>query len=134
MKRSFTLIVCIFLLQIVKADSSFTPATFHPGNGDTTILPVVSPPSSFTYQGGVFKRRLDSIKKDVPLDYNESVQNYIDIYSRNREEMAHVLGLSKYYFPIYEKAFRDAGIPEEIKYLSVVESKLDPTATSRVGA
>ncbi|MDP9049062.1 MAG: transglycosylase SLT domain-containing protein, partial [Bacteroidota bacterium] len=31
-------------------------------------------------------------------------------------------------------AFRDAGIPEEIKYLSIVESKLDPTATSRVGA
>jgi len=42
--------------------------------------------------------------------------------------------LAKYYFPIYEKAFREAGIPEEIKYLSIVESKLDPTAVSRVGA
>ena len=48
--------------------------------------------------------------------------------------MAHVIGLSKYYFPIYEKAFRDAGIPDEIKYLSIVESKLDPNAVSRVGA
>jgi len=45
-----------------------------------------------------------------------------------------VLGLAKYYFPIYEKAFRDAGIPDELKYLSIVESKLDPLAVSRVGA
>jgi len=70
----------------------------------------------------------------VPLDYNEFVQNYIDIYSQNREEMGHVIGLSKYYFPIYEKVFRDAGIPAEIEYLSIVESKLDPNAISRVGA
>jgi membrane-bound lytic murein transglycosylase D len=45
-----------------------------------------------------------------------------------------VLGLSGYYFHIYEKVFHDAGIPEEIKYLSIVESKLDPNAVSRVGA
>jgi len=83
---------------------------------------------------GVIKSRLDAIKKDVPLDYNEYVQNYIDIYSQNREEMGHVIGLSKYYFPIYEKIFRDAGIPPEIEYLSIVESKLDPNAISRVGA
>ncbi len=133
MKRSFTLILCLFLFHIVKADSSFTLSTFYP-HPDTTVVPIVNASAPLSYQGGIFKRRLDSIKKDVPMDYNESVQNYIDIYSRNREEMAHVLGLSKYYFPIYEKAFRDAGIPEEIKYLSIVESKLDPTATSRVGA
>jgi len=87
-----------------------------------------------TYHGTLIERRLDSIKKDVPLDYNEFVQTYIDLYAANRDEMAHVIGLSKYYFPIYEKAFRDAGIPEEIEYLSIVESKLDPNAVSRVGA
>jgi membrane-bound lytic murein transglycosylase D len=62
------------------------------------------------------------------------VQGYIDIYTHNREEMGRVIGLTKYYFPIYEKAFKDAGIPDEIKYLSIVESKLDPYAVSRVGA
>jgi membrane-bound lytic murein transglycosylase D len=134
MKRSFTLIFCLFTLQIVKAGSSFLPANFLPGHSDTTVVSIVNTSASFNYAGGIFKRRLDSIKKDVPMDYNEYVQSYIDIYSRNREEMAHVLGLSKYYFPIYEKAFRDAGIPDEIKYLSIVESKLDPTATSRAGA
>jgi membrane-bound lytic murein transglycosylase D len=135
MKKAFTLIVCCLLFQIVKAGSFSTPLSFSsPLSQDTTILPAVNQPVGLTWQGGIFKRRLDSIKKDVPLDYNEYVQSYIDTYTHNREEMAHVIGLSKYYFPIYEKAFRDAGIPDEIKYLSIVESKLDPNAISRVGA
>jgi membrane-bound lytic murein transglycosylase D len=135
MKTAFTLLICFLLFQIAKASPSFIPVTFASNPGDTTILPVINHPAQFpAYQGSIFKRRLDSIQKDVPLDYNESVQGYIETYARNREEMAHVIGLSKYYFPIYEKAFRDAGIPEEIKYLSIVESKLDPNAVSRVGA
>ncbi|HEY1008213.1 MAG TPA: transglycosylase SLT domain-containing protein, partial [Sphingobacteriaceae bacterium] len=39
-----------------------------------------------------------------------------------------------YYFPIFEKALRSKGVPEEVKYLSIVESALDPQAVSRVGA
>ncbi|HCN85185.1 MAG TPA: lytic transglycosylase, partial [Sphingobacteriaceae bacterium] len=38
------------------------------------------------------------------------------------------------YFPIYEKIFRERGIPEEIKYLSVLESSLNANAVSRAGA
>ncbi len=81
-----------------------------------------------------FAEKLNAIQKEVQLDYNEYVQSYIDVYTRHKDEMSHVLGLSQYYFPIYEKIFREAGIPEEIKYLSIVESKLDPFAVSRVGA
>ncbi|MFI5137005.1 MAG: transglycosylase SLT domain-containing protein, partial [Sphingobacteriales bacterium] len=138
MKRTFTLIICLLSLQIVKAEISLTSPAIAVERQttalDTVILPVINQPAPLTSESNVFKRRLDSIKKDVPLDYNEYVQGYIDIYSHNRGEMGHVLGLSKYYFPIYEKAFRDAGIPDEIKYLSIVESKLDPFAVSRVGA
>lgn len=141
MKKTLTLILCLVSLQIIKAASP--AAVLQQSNkllndvqskADTTILPVVDQPAPLSYQSGIYKRRLDSIKKDIQLDYNEYVQSYIEIYMRNREEMAHVLGLTKYYFPIYEKAFHDAGIPDEIKYLSIVESKLDPYAVSRVGA
>jgi membrane-bound lytic murein transglycosylase D len=138
MKRLFTLIICLLSLQIVKAVPYFAAAanslTLQTDYQDTVILPVINQPAPLTNQSNLFKRRLDSIKKDIPLDYNEYVQSYIDIYTHNREEMGRVLGLTKYYFPIYEKAFRDAGIPDEIKYLSIVESKLDPYAISRVGA
>ncbi|MCR8558452.1 LysM peptidoglycan-binding domain-containing protein [Mucilaginibacter sp. BJC16-A38] len=139
MKKTLTLIICLLSLQFAKAAPDFFQNDKLTGDDikahtDTTILPVVNQPAPLPYQSGIYKKRLDSIKKDIPLDYNEYVQSYIEIYMRNREEMGKVLGLTKYYFPIYEKAFHDAGIPDEIKYLSIVESKLDPYAVSRVGA
>jgi membrane-bound lytic murein transglycosylase D len=138
MKRFLTFFVCLLSLKIVKTSAApllAAPAVssrnFH--YTDTTFVHAAANQLQ-GYHGTLIERRLDSIKKDVPLDYNEFVQSYIDQYAANREEMGHVIGLSKYYFPIYEKIFHDAGIPEEIEYLSIVESKLDPNAVSRVGA
>nr|WP_067053059.1 lytic transglycosylase domain-containing protein [Mucilaginibacter sp. L294] len=136
MKRLFPFIICALFIQIVKAD---TKAVFNITSAaiiqqDTNVLlPVIQAPVSI-YQNNIFKRRLDSIQQEVPLDYNGYVQAYIDNYMRRRDEMGRMLGLSRYYFPIYEKAFHDAGVPDEIKYLSIVESALNPNAISRVGA
>lgn len=136
MKKLFPFIICALLIQIVKADTKavFNIATAEIVQQDTNVLlPVIQAPVSI-YQNNIFKRRLDSIQHEVPLDYNGYVQAYIDNYMRRRDEMGRMLGLSRYYFPIYEKAFHDAGIPDEIKYLSIVESALNPNAISRVGA
>ena len=119
MKRLLTLIICLLVLHIVKAAPHFvTPslaATCQTGSSlatpDTIILPVVNQPAPLTSQSNVFKRRLDSIKKDVPLDYNEYVQSYIDIYAHNRDEMGRVVGLTKYYFPITIKLSRMQASP-----------------------
>ncbi|MGV3763125.1 LysM peptidoglycan-binding domain-containing protein [Parapedobacter sp.] len=80
--------------------------------------------------------RLIYLQKEVPLTYNAQVQSYIDAYStaRYKRHLEQMMGLSRYYFPIYERVFSQAGIPEEIKYLSIVESALNPHAVSRVGA
>jgi membrane-bound lytic murein transglycosylase D len=137
MKRILTFATLLLSLQIVKAHSLSIEDSARLSRGtysqkklrDTVLTVPISP-----YSGSIFKLRLDSIQQEVPLVYNEYVQEYIDLYMRNRAEMGHVMGLSKYYFPIYEKIFHDAGIPTEIKYLSIVESKLDPNAVSRVGA
>ncbi|MDB5003772.1 MAG: LysM peptidoglycan-binding protein [Mucilaginibacter sp.] len=134
------LIFAAFLLsqQIVNAHSlAIADSGFRAARGNysqKTLKDTVLAMPVSAYSGSVFKLRLDSIQKEIPLDYNEYVQAYIDIYTRHKDEMSHVMGLSKYYFPIYEKIFREAGIPTEIKYLSIVESKLDPNAISRVGA
>jgi membrane-bound lytic murein transglycosylase D len=130
MKRFFAFIICVAALQLIKADSLYAQSF----NADTTALLPVKEVAVSKYQDVIYKRRLDSIQKDVPLDYNVYVQGYIDAYIARRDEIGRFLGLSKYYFPIYEKAFRDAGVPEEIKYLSIVESALNPNAVSRVGA
>jgi membrane-bound lytic murein transglycosylase D len=103
---------------------------------DTTFVPEEDIEPVLSYQNNLYKQRLDSITKDVPLNYNQYVQSYLDTYtSPNRKsQIARMLGLAQYYFPIYEKAFRESGIPEEIKYLSIIESALNPHAVSRVGA
>jgi membrane-bound lytic murein transglycosylase D len=138
MKRFFIAATFLLSLQIVKANTltaaDSSVRAMRGGYAPNTVKDSVTAVQAGMYSNSIFKHRLDSIQKDVSLDYNEYVQNYIDIYTRHKDEMSHVLALSKYYFPIYEKIFREAGIPPEIKYLSIVESKLDPTAVSKVGA
>lgn len=89
-----------------------------------------------TTEDVVIFKRLKSINQTIPLEYNSQVRAYIDKYvSRNyRPYMNRLKGLSDYYFPIYEQVFREQGIPEELKYLSLVESSLDPHLVSRSGA
>lgn len=80
--------------------------------------------------------RLAKIEKDVPMSYNEHVQQYIDVYStdRYRNYLSRMMGLGQYYFSIYDRIFEETGLPAQIKYLSIVESALNPHAVSRVGA
>jgi membrane-bound lytic murein transglycosylase D len=89
---------------------------------------------SLSFQSLVYKRRLDSLQKSVSLDYNEHVQSYINIYLDRKEQIGNMLGLSKYYFPIFEKALKEAGLPDELKFLTVIESALNPQAVSKSGA
>ena len=90
------------------------------------------------YVGGdpaYYKISLEALQNVVPLTYNSSVRNMIDGYLANqRGRFARVVGLSKYYFPIYEKVFKDNNVPQELKYLSIVESSLNPYALSSAGA
>jgi membrane-bound lytic murein transglycosylase D len=44
------------------------------------------------------------------------------------------MGLANLYFPLYEQILDQQGLPLEFKYLSIVESALNPTAVSRMGA
>ena len=144
MKRILTIIVAApFLIQIANAGSlARLRVDGHSGemrgltHGKKDTASAVAKPASYSiYRNNVYKKRLDSIQKDVQLDYNPLVQEQIETYlTSGRDDIGREIGLSKYYFPIYEKAFREAGIPEEIKYLSLVESQLNPNAVSRMGA
>lgn len=104
------------------------------GLADTTSLSASSGHSLLSSQNLAYKIRLDSLQKGVSLDYNAYVQSYIDIYLNRKEQIGKMLGLSKYYFPIFEKALKEAGLPDELKFMTVIESALDPHAVSRSGA
>lgn len=100
---------------------------------DTVALPIISQPLFFN-QNYVYKLRLDSIQKTVPLSYNEYVQGFIDVLGKQKDRMGRMIGLSNYYFPIFENALKAYNIPAEIKYLPIIESSMDPHAISKVGA
>lgn len=81
-------------------------------------------------------QRINRLQKTIPLEYNDRVKVYLDKYiSRNyKPYMEKLLGLGNYYFPIYDQIFAEQGIPDEVKYLSVVESSLNPHTVSTSGA
>lgn len=87
------------------------------------------------YADSVYAYRLSILESQIPLEYNTYVRPYIDLYTQRRRKLASkVLTWSKYYFPQFEQALDKAGMPIELKYLAVIESALNPMATSPVGA
>ena len=83
----------------------------------------------------VLMQRLEAINSFISLPYNETVKNYMILYSEKMpRKMGEMLGLAEYYMPIYEETFRQYDLPAELKYLAVIESAMNPRAESRVGA
>ncbi len=83
----------------------------------------------------VFEERLKNISSPIHLPYNEKVRRYIEVYiTQKRMQTKVMLALSKYYFPIFERELAKQGLPEELKYVAIIESALNPRAMSRMGA
>ena len=80
-------------------------------------------------------RRLSAMNAYITIPFNETVKNYMILYSEKMpRHMERMMGRSLYYFPIFEEAFAKYGLPLELKYMSIIESNLNPVAESRAGA
>lgn len=87
------------------------------------------------YQKEVYIERLSRLPNVMEMPYNEIVQKFIDRYTgRLRHSVSYMLGASNFYIPIFEEALEAYGLPLELKYLPVIESALNPKATSHAGA
>ncbi|WP_246160822.1 LysM peptidoglycan-binding domain-containing protein [Maribacter flavus] len=83
------------------------------------------------------KLRLEKLNQKTPFNvaYNPSLENVIKSFlTRRRGLMQRMLTTSQFYFPLFEQEMDNHNIPLEMKYLSIVESALNPKARSRVGA
>ncbi len=79
--------------------------------------------------------QLSCIEGEVPLNYNPKIYGFIDYFvNRDRTYTQLVIDRSGRFFPIFEKEFAEKGLPDELKYLAIVESGLNPKALSRAGA
>ncbi|MCR5050437.1 MAG: transglycosylase SLT domain-containing protein [Paludibacteraceae bacterium] len=91
---------------------------------DTTTLP-----------DSIYKARLKAMPCVIEMPFNEPVRAFIIRYvKRSPKQVARMMRMSEYYFPIFEEALGRYQLPYELKYVPIIESALNPMARSRVGA
>ena len=82
----------------------------------------------------IFKR-LSAIETPIQVAYNDKVKRFIELYSVQRQRSSSViLGLAQYYYPWMKAIFDKYDLPEELVYITIIESALNPTAVSPAGA
>ncbi|EGV43141.1 LysM peptidoglycan-binding domain-containing protein [Bizionia argentinensis JUB59] len=83
------------------------------------------------------KIRLERLNAKTPFNiaYNPSLESVIKMFLKNRRvHFERLMGLSNFYFPMFERELDAQDVPLEIKYLAIVESALKPRARSHAGA
>jgi len=102
--------------------SSEVPSEFSPLD-----IPTVS--------DELIEERLKRLEKDIQLSYNPHTKGFIDYFTvRNRRYCLVMERRKRLYFPIFEEYLKKHNMPDELNYLAIVESGLNPRAQSRVGA
>lgn len=80
----------------------------------------------------------DSNKKtsyDFPIVLNKQVEAYLNIFkTKQKKTFARWLARSGKYLPMFKKELRDAGLPEDLAYLAMIESGFSQRAHSRAKA
>lgn len=103
--------------------------------GDSLIASVVTNPSAIPNDAQLAERLNQLSNGCVTPRVNAVVKGYIKTYVQNKpEKTKSMLGRRMTYFPLFEEKLREYGLPNDLKYLAVVESALNPKAVSRVGA
>ncbi len=109
-------------------------------NEDTASFAFYDLPSEVEYIPGddlpaLVKDKLQCIQKTIPLTYNDRIHGFINYFTvRDREYTRQVASRKNIYFPLFEKYLAKYGLPDELKYLAVIESGLNPRAVSRARA
>lgn len=84
------------------------------------------------FPDSVYIERLNKINSVIRIPYNSIIRNHIHVYTiRQRKNFSAVLGLIDYYFPMFEDIFDSMELPSELKYVSIIESALNPNAVNR---
>ncbi|MBS1764542.1 MAG: transglycosylase SLT domain-containing protein [Bacteroidetes bacterium] len=99
------------------------------------LTPEPAAENKAVFSNEFIQTNIAKISTPIPLTFNNQVKRYIELYASQRVQLtSRVLGLSNLYFPLFEQMLDKYNIPVEFKYLSIVESALNPIAVSSAGA
>lgn len=119
-----------FLDEEEKADDE-TPAPGIPsGEGNARQARPALP-----LEASLLQQRLLALPQELMIPYNEYLEGQIANYViRHAGALKGILGKYYYWEENFRSAFRAQGIPEELATLAIVESAMNPLATSPAGA
>lgn len=126
--------VVIDSLEVAEAEEEILYKT------DTADFVYYSLPTEMEFIPGddhpaLIEDRLRCLEKNMPLHYNDKIHAFINYFTiRDREYTKMVMRRKNLYFPMFEKSLAKYGLPDELKYLSIIESGLNPRAISRARA
>jgi len=87
----------------------------------------------FTYEQ--VAKKVKNMNTEMPFELNDRIFSFINYFVvRNRDYTRMALQRKYIYFPLFEQTLASHDMPDDIKYLSIIESGLNPKARSRVGA
>lgn len=88
-----------------------------------------------TYSKEEILSRLENQNSPVDVRWNTDIKRSIKDYTvKGRRSAEVILGRSAIYFPIFDENLEKYDLPQDLKYMSVIESLLNPKAVSHVGA
>ena len=149
--RRFLLIQKIFFIGIVfflffsclsnvaaqnNPHSSFTPPDTE-GPWVATIELPISDESSYDSDLAIVPigLRKKEVEFDIPIVINAKVEQSIKYFQTTiREKFATWLGRSEKYIPFMKNLLKEYGLPEDLVYMSLIESGFNPYAYSRAKA
>jgi len=117
------ILVCVFV--------SFSPSLAHTSKASNKAY---NPPVP-KFSKELVKNRLDNIASIIDLRYTHEVGRRIKEYTVNyRIAGEQILGKVDLYFPLFEQEISLRNLPDQLKFVAVVESHLDPRIESKSGA
>jgi len=139
--KNFFLSLSILLTSTItgfsqtESDTLLTPTIFVnidsiEAQNDTTLLN-----QEFSNLDSLYTQRLHMLPFQFSLTYNPMVRRYIELYTvKIKEKVQFFIGLSDFYFPIISEVLKSSQLPDELKYIPIIESALNPMAVSRARA
>lgn len=92
-------------------------------------------PTALMIDPAFISSRLGKLQNQIPLVYNQYTHQFVEYFAFKKVDFTRrMLERRDVYFPLYEKYLKQYNLPEELKYLSLIESGLETKAISNKGA
>ncbi|MEN9364074.1 MAG: hypothetical protein RI903_1383 [Bacteroidota bacterium] len=132
--------ICFFLLFIISLGAQGQEKRLYMPSDDQSAIDSLARieqgiPTALMIDPLLIQQRLKSIEGRIPLVYNVHSHQFVEYFAFKKAAFTQrMLEKRDLYFPLYEKYLKLYNLPDELKYLSLIESGLETKALSNKGA